>query len=153
MTTCERYEEAMSAYVDRELDDAGGADLFEHLGSCAACRRSFAAFAAMRPAVAALDAPEVPARLDRRIARMHSSPAARYSRLRQSARSVWTGRLIVPAPAMALGLLLLTASILVSALVLRTTPPPPGEQQVTYIFSMPAIEVQGVPDKSSSHIQ
>jgi anti-sigma factor RsiW len=153
MNTCERYEEAMSAYCDAELDDAAGAELFSHLGSCPECRRAFASYTALRPRIAAVQLLDVPVRLDRRIARLHSSPAARFSRLRQSARSVWTGRLVVPAPALALGLLLLTASILVSALVIKTTPPPPGEQQVMYIFSMPAIEVQGVPDQTSSHIQ
>lgn len=153
MNVCERYEEAMSAYVDGELDDATSAELFTHLGGCQDCRGSFASYAALHPQIAALRPPEVPVRLDRRIARLHSSPAAHFSRLQHSARTAWSRRLIIPAPALALGLLLLTASMLVTALLIKTTPPPRGEEQVTYIFSMPAIEVQGVPDQSSSHIQ
>jgi anti-sigma factor RsiW len=149
MNTCERYEEAMSAYIDGELDDATGADLFAHLGTCTTCRQSFTAMSAIRTRFAAAPAPEVPERLDRRIHRLHAAPAARVSRL----RTVWTQRFTIPAPAFALALLIASVTILASVLWLRTTPAPAGEQQVMYIMSMPAVEVEGVPNHPSSHVQ
>jgi len=153
MITCEGYEEHLSAYVDGELTDDSSAELFTHLGACPSCRRSFAAVSALRAHIASAPAPEVPLRLDRRIARLQPAAPARESRLRNGIRSLWLHRMTIPAPAFALALLLVTASILVSLLLIRTTPPPAGEQQVMYIMNMPAIEVEGVPNHSSSHVQ
>ena len=149
MNTCERYEEALSAYIDGALSDTAGAELFAHLGACASCRRSFAAMSLIRTRLAAAPAPEVPERLDRRIRRLHAAPAARVSRL----RTVWTQRFTIPAPAFALALLIASITILASVLWLKTTPATGGEQQVMYIMSMPAVEVEGVPDHSSSRVQ
>jgi anti-sigma factor RsiW len=36
--TCEQYEELVSAYADGEANDEETAELFFHLGTCAACR-------------------------------------------------------------------------------------------------------------------
>jgi anti-sigma factor RsiW len=36
--TCEQYEEIVSAYADGEANDEETAELFFHLGTCAACR-------------------------------------------------------------------------------------------------------------------
>lgn len=149
MNTCERYEEAMSAYMDGAVDDTTGADLFAHLGSCASCRRSFAAMSAIRTRMAAEPAPEVPERLDRRVRRLYAAPAARVSRL----RTVWTQRFTIPAPAFALALLIVSVTILASVMWLKAAPAPAGEQQVMYIMSMPAVEVEGVPNHPSSHVQ
>lgn len=149
MNTCDRYEEAMSAYVDGELEDTAGAELFAHLGTCASCRRSYATFSVIRQHFSSAPAPEVPGSLDRRIHRLHAAPAARVSRL----RTIWSQRLTVPAPAFALVLLIASVTILASLLWLRTTPTPAGEQQVMYIMSMPTVEVEGVPDHPSSHVQ
>lgn len=148
MNTCESYEEALSAYIDGALNDTAGAELFAHLGTCASCRRSFAAMSAIRTRIAAAPPPEVPERLDRRIHRLHAAPAARVSRL----RTVWTQRFTIPAPAFALALLIASITILASVLWLKTTPAPTGEQQVMYIMSMPAVEVEGVPRRSDPHI-
>jgi anti-sigma factor RsiW len=139
----------MSAYVDGELDDAAGAGLFAHLGACASCRRSFASLSTIRQHFASAPVPDVPERLDRRIRGLHAAPAARVSRL----RTIWSQRLTIPAPAFALVLLIASVTILASLLWLKTTPAPAGEQQVMYIMSMPAVEVEGVPDHSSSHVQ
>jgi anti-sigma factor RsiW len=149
MNTCERNEESISAYIDGELDDASGADLFAHLGVCASCRRSFAAMSAIRPQFASAPAPVVPDRLDRRIHRLHAAPTARVSRV----RTFWTQRFTVPAPAFALALLIASVTILVSLLWLKTTPPPAGEQQIMYIMNMPAVEVEGVPGQTDTHVQ
>jgi anti-sigma factor RsiW len=149
MKTCDRFEKAMSAYIDGELDDAAGAEMFAHLGACASCRGSFSAMSSIRSHFASAPAPEIPERLDRRIHRLHAAPAARVSRL----RTIWSQRLTVPAPAFALALLIASVTILVSLVWLKTAPSPASEQQVMYIMSMPAVEVEGVPDHSSSHVQ
>ncbi len=148
MNTCERCEEMMSAYIDGVLDDAGGAELFAHMGTCTQCRQTYAGMSAIRTYCAVAPAPEVPERLDRRIHRLHAAPAARVSRLRK----VWTQRLTIPAPAFALALLVVSVTVLATVVWLRTTPAPAEEQQVMYIMSMPAVEVEGVPGRNGSHI-
>ena len=154
MSTCDIYEEAISAYIDRELDDDAGAELFSHLGSCATCRASFAALSALHIHISAMPPTNVPVTLDRRIRRLHATPAAQASRLQANVRSFWSRKLSVPAPAFAIVLLAATATLLVSLLLLRTAPPQPArEQQVMYIMSMPAVEVEGIPEHPAQHIQ
>lgn len=148
MTTCEQCEETMSTFIDGEAGDTAVAELFAHMGTCPACRQTFTAMSAIRPRMAAAAAQEVPVRLDRRIRRLHAAPAAQVSRLRE----VWTRRLTIPAPAFALALLIISVTILASVLWLRGTPAPPEQQQVMYIMSMPAVEVEGVPGRTDSHI-
>lgn len=148
MNTCEQYEETMSAYIDAQADDTAGAELFAHMGTCPTCRQTFATMSAIRPRLAAAAVPEIPVRLDRRIRRLHAAPAARVSRLRE----VWTRRLTIPAPAFALALLIVSMTILATALWLRGRPAPAAEQQVMYIMSMPAVEVEGVPGRTDTHI-
>jgi anti-sigma factor RsiW len=153
MSTCDTYEEAISAYIDRELDDEAGAELFGHLGTCATCRTSFAALSTIHTRISATPPTDVPVTLDRRIRRLHAAPAARASRLQANVRSFWSRRLSVPAPAFAIVLLAATVTLLISLLLLRTTPPQPaGEQQVMYIMNMPAVEVEGVPEHAAQHI-
>lgn len=149
MNTCEQYEETMSAYIDGQADDAAGAELFAHMGTCPACRQTFAAMGSIRPRLAAAATPEVPLRLDRRIRRLHAAPAARVSRLRE----IWTRRLTIPAPAFALALLIISMTLLASAVWLKGRPVPAEEQQVMYIMSMPAVEVEGVPGRTDTHRQ
>jgi anti-sigma factor RsiW len=154
MNSCDTYVEAISAYIDRELDDDAGAELFAHLGTCVSCRRSFASLSALHTQIRSTPSPEVPSTLDRRIHRLHATPAARVSRLNATVRSFWSQRLSVPAPAFAIVLLAATATLLISLLLLRTTPPQPaGEQQVMYIMNMPAVEVEGVPEHPAQHIR
>jgi anti-sigma factor RsiW len=154
MSGCDTYLEAISAYIDRELDDDAGAELFAHLGTCVSCRRSFASLSALHTQISAAPAPEVPSSLDRRIHRLHATPAARASRLNARVHSFWSQRLSVPAPAFAIMLLAATATLLFSLLLLRTTPPQPaGEQQVMYIMNMPAVVVEGTPEHPAPHIQ
>jgi anti-sigma factor RsiW len=154
MNNCDTYVEAISAYIDRELDDDAGAELFSHLATCVSCRRSFASLSALHIQISSTPAPEVPSSLDRRIHRLHATPAARASRLNATVHSLWSRRLSVPAPAFAILLLAATATLLISLLLLRTTPPQPaGEQQVMYIMNMPAVEVEGIPDHPAHHIQ
>lgn len=149
MNTCEQYEETMSAYIDGQADDTAGAELFAHMGTCPACRQTFAAMGSIRPRLAAAATPEVPLRLDRRIRRLHAAPAARVSRLRE----IWTRRLTIPAPAFALALLIISMTLLASAVWLKGRPVPAEEQQVMYIMSMPAVEVEGVPGRTDTHRQ
>jgi anti-sigma factor RsiW len=154
MNSCDTYVEAISAYIDHELDDEAGAELFAHLGTCISCRQSFAALSALHTQIASTPSPEVPSTLDRRIRKLHATPAARASRLQANVRSFWSRRLSVPAPAFAIVLLAATATLLISLLLLRTTPPrPAGEQQVMYIMNMPAVEVEGVPEHPAQHIR
>ena len=154
MSSCDIYVEAISAYIDRELDDDAGAELFAHLGTCISCRQSFASLSVLHAQLGNTPAPEVPSTLDRRIHRLHATPAARVARLQTNVRSFWSRRLSVPAPAFAIVLLAATATLLISLLLLRTSPPrPAGEQQVMYIMNMPAVEVEGVPEHPVQHIR
>ncbi len=153
MISCESSEELMSTYIDGESDDAGNTELFRHLGACLSCRKTFAELGALRTRIAAIPEPSVPTHLDRRIARLNATRPAQVSHLATRLRSLWESRLTVPAPALALTLLLATVTLFISLLYIRTAQPPAGEQQVMYIMSMPAIEVHGAPGHTSSHAQ
>ena len=89
-----------------------------------------------------------PGRLDRRIHRLHAAPAARVSRLRNG---LWSRAL--PSPLRHSRSCLLDRirdASRFAPVAPHHTAAPAGEQQVMYIMSMPAVEVEGVPDHPSS---
>lgn len=153
MTACERHEENISAFIDRELADDIAAELFAHLGSCPRCRRTFTTLATLHERIAMLPDPAVPHALDRRMRSMDAPPVARIARAGSDLRTLWRRRLAIPAPALAIALLAVMATILLSVLLLRPQPAPPAQQQVMYIMSMPAVEVEGVRDRPDQRMQ
>jgi anti-sigma factor RsiW len=64
---CQAVQEQLSAWLDHELDEAGGAILTAHLERCAACRREWLQLTALDAALGQLAAP-VPAGLAEKVA-------------------------------------------------------------------------------------
>ena len=73
MWDCDKCEEAMQPYLDRELSDAERAEAERHLDGCAYCARRYKFEAQLRMFVRQVTAEPMPAELRARLASIRTS--------------------------------------------------------------------------------
>lgn len=152
---CHSCTEALSALIDRELPEERQTDVFVHLADCPSCRHFFTSLMELRADLSAAPPPRIPRTLDARVERAAAARFAPRTSMWEHLRSFWMQRLVVPAPAFAAALAVVLLSLILTYATLRQTPPatPAHQAQVTYIMSLPPVEVQSVPLPSPDRIQ
>ncbi len=148
---CEHFEELASRYIDKELDDAGEAEMFAHLRDCLLCRGFLRTAMQTRTSLLRDTPPPVPQTLDRRIDRLVRQ-RGRVSHARQWKEFI-TRRYLVPAPAAIAVILfiLLSFGALFTTMRVRT-----AEQTATgsnYLVLMPEVEVRAVYQNQSQNVR
>ena len=150
---CDWYQEQISALIDRELADEQSADVFSHLGECAACRTFLQGTQRIQSHIAHAPLQTLSYSLDARIRTIPLRQGWREAvhSIRTGA-SWWKQRLAIPVPAFGVLVLMLLASITMAITLLR------GPQQseptpAMYIMSLSPIEVRPLSPESSTRVQ
>lgn len=153
--TCEPYTEDVSALLDRELPEDRQADLFAHLAVCSPCRHSLASIQSLHSELKGVPAPRIPRSLDVRVEKLAARRFMTQNTILEAVRQFWSDRLVIPAPAFAAGVFALLLAVTVTVAALRGSFAPATEQppQVTYIMSLPTVEVRGVPLRTLDAVQ
>jgi anti-sigma factor RsiW len=141
---CNEIQPLISAFVDAQLRSEDTSSVFEHIGSCSACRDFLQGSIRMRAMIARIPSPPVPPGLDARVLEIPLTPhrIPRPRRLGSLPVSLWQRRLRVPLPALAAGLTLFILTTALS-LWLWLNPLRAPKQEVVYVFGMPQVEVYG----------
>ena len=143
---CSNIHEMISAYVDRELDDANAVALFAHLTACDACRGKMIGLLALRESIHRSRPHEFPASLDRRIGGLHFGDKPPVEPItRRSAIRLIRQKISLPVSVL---LLVVMTTILGSAYVTSKYFPlheviEKSEQELVYIMELPQVEVKG----------
>ena len=148
--TCEYYQEAMSAFLDGQLDELVSRETFLHLSVCAPCRGFLRSSIVIQQGFRDLPIPSVPTSLDRRILHIPDRDQQRTRPLSVRIRSALSSRFDIPVPALVggMGLLLITVSLSVWSLLNNGFAGRQPEQEVVYVVDIPPVEVVGVPPSS-----
>lgn len=148
---CEDCQDAISSFLDDELDDSAAAQMLTHMGGCAACRAHFAETKLIRSRIRVTSFPEVPEKLNARIlAVIGQSPKVQ-------ARQSWVYALVRRkvsvrySLAVALLAILLTGWALAAVVILSQPGIQAGMPQP--IITLPAVEAHGIHVSNENHNQ
>jgi predicted anti-sigma-YlaC factor YlaD len=131
---CSDIQLSVSTYIDEEAGAAPQEVMFAHLATCKQCRAFLGATLALRRRLAASPVPEVPPSLDRRVMQMRPARPRSVRRMGQRLRLIWSRRLSVPLPSVALvALALITITVLSLSLWQRP--------EVVCVPCLPAVDV------------
>jgi len=144
---CEQYQEYISQFIDGELESAGEARLFGHLGSCEQCRSFLKDAMSLRAELFHTQAVTVPESLSRRIvAKSNSLPHALLPKQRHF-RWIGQGRMIsLRFVGFALVISIL-ASVGITSLWYHSNVA--ATETVVYVPTLPTVEVRGYIPSSS----
>lgn len=142
---CEHYEERISQYVDRELDDAKTRELFLHLGTCYECQGFLRSLLLLRDSIRRDVAVAASKSLDARMKNIVPGNASRMVGDRRGLSRFLGKRISVSAAVAVVVLIALFAS---SAFVATTFFAEPQivekkVQETIYIVQLPQVEVKG----------
>jgi len=139
---CDESEMNISMYVDDALDAHTQESMFAHLATCADCRSFMRRMLDLRARLAALPAPEVPQSLDRRV--LHMKPKRGRGSLGERARMLWSHRLSVPLPSVALAAIALITVTIISISLLQ-------RPDVVSVPCLPAVDVYAEQPSNPAH--
>ena len=149
--TCEHYQEALSAFLDGQLDERVSSETFLHLSVCDFCREFLKSSVVIQQGFRDLPIPSVPTSLDRRILHIPERDQQGTRPLFARIRSALSSRFDIPVPALVggVGLLLITASVSIWSLVNNGFALRQPEREVVYVVDIPPVEVVGVQPASA----
>jgi anti-sigma factor RsiW len=142
---CEDYQEWISQYLDRELDDKTSRELFLHLGTCTDCRGFLHSLLLLRDSMRGETAPTAPGSLDARMKNIASRKGSQMARDRRAISHFLGKRISVSVTAAMFVLMALIASSAFLATTFFTEPQIVEKkvQETIYIVQLPQVEVKG----------
>lgn len=132
--TCDETEMNISMYVDDALDVHLQEHMFAHLAACTDCRTFMRRMLDLRARLAAIPPPEVPQSLDRRVMNVNLRKRRGSGGIGERVRMLWSHRLSVPLPSVALAALALITITVLSISLLQSP-------EVVSVPCLPAVDV------------
>jgi anti-sigma factor RsiW len=141
--TCDEFQQQSSRCVDGELTAREAGLLSVHLGECAPCREFFLSCMMMHSSLSTQALPNVPARLDDRVASLVYSLQSRPVIGTIHQPGFWRKRWSIPAPALAAVVLFAILSVFSAFALWHFQGQGRREEATQYVYTMPPVEVQG----------
>ncbi len=151
---CEEIQEALSQFIDDEIDHTAMPLMFAHLGECGECQAFLQSAIKVRSAVVAASPIRVPDSLDAKVRRLWEREEIPTLQHRPIFTRFWQQRYPVPAPALGATVLLIL-SLLISTLTMtfRGHDMQQSTAQREYTLTLPTVEIQGTYPETQKPVQ